>query len=131
MTTLHLMVACPAVASWNWRALPALRLSADDLQLSLSGDDMADHNARHGAVEVALWPLALQALRAGAEAILDFGFWSRTERDIPRPCRGAGFCLPPARPARSRTGRASPPDHPAPPRLHPDRSRPCHQCRAL
>ena len=88
MTTLHLMVGLPGVGKTTLalqlaRELPALRLSADDLQLALFGDDMAhpDHNARHDAIEAALWPIAVQALQAGADVILDFGFWSRTERD--------------------------------------------------
>jgi predicted kinase len=99
MTTLHLMVGLPGVGKTTLaltlaRDLPALRLSADDLQLALFGDDMAhpDHNARHDAIEAALWPLALGALRAGADVILDFGFWSRAERQHLRALAAdAGF----------------------------------------
>jgi predicted kinase len=87
MSMLHLMVGLPGSGKTTLalalaRDLPALRLSADDLQLAIFGDDMAhpDHNARHDAIEAALWPLALGALRAGADVILDFGFWSRAER---------------------------------------------------
>ena len=68
MTTLHLMVGLPGVGKTTLalelaQSLPALRLSADDLQLALYGDDVAhpDHNARHDAIEAALWPLALSA----------------------------------------------------------------------
>ncbi len=96
---LHLMVGLPGSGKTTLalelaRDLPALRLSADDLQLALFGDDMAhpDHNTRHDAIEAALWPLALQALRAGADVILDFGFWSRAERDHLRALAAAqGF----------------------------------------
>ncbi len=99
MTTLHLMVGLPGVGKTTLalelaQSLPALRLSADDLQLALYGDDLAhpDHNARHDAIEAALWPLALGALRAGADVILDFGFWSRDERQHMRALAGAaGF----------------------------------------
>jgi predicted kinase len=99
MTTLHLMVGLPGVGKTTLalelaQSLPALRLSADDLQLALFGDDVShpDHNARHDAIEAALWPLALGALRAGADVILDFGFWSRGERQHLRALAAAcGF----------------------------------------
>lgn len=84
---LHLMVGLPGVGKTHAalalaQSLPALRLSADDLQLALFGDDTAhpDHDRRHDAIEAALWPLALQALQAGAQVILDFGFWTAQER---------------------------------------------------
>lgn len=84
---LHLMVGLPGTGKTTLalalaQSLPALRLSADDLQLTLYGDDTAhpDHGRRHDAIEAALWPLALQALQAGAQVILDFGFWSAAER---------------------------------------------------
>ena len=87
MSVLHLMVGLPgagktALALQLARDLPALRLSADDLHLALFGDDMDDpaHGPRHDAIEAALWPLALQALQAGAAVVLDFGFWARAER---------------------------------------------------
>ncbi len=91
MARLHLMVGLPGVGKTRMalalqRDLPALRLSADDLQLALYGDDVGhpDHNSRHDTIEAALWPLAISALRAGADVILDFGFWSRVERDAVR-----------------------------------------------
>lgn len=84
---LHLMVGLPGqgkttLALQLARTLPALRLSADDLQLALFGDDTAhpDHDRRHDAIEAALWPLAVNALQAGAQVILDFGFWTAAER---------------------------------------------------
>jgi predicted kinase len=87
MTALHLIVGLPGqgkttLALHLARDLPALRLSADDLQLAVFGDDVADpaHGTRHDAFEAALWPLAVQAMQAGAQVILDFGFWSRAER---------------------------------------------------
>ena len=84
---LHLMVGLPGVGKTTLalqlaRDLPALRLSADDLQLALYGDDTThpDHDRRHDAIEAALWPLAVNALKAGAQVILDFGFWTAQER---------------------------------------------------
>ena len=76
------------------RDLPGLRLSADDVQLAVFGDDMGhpDHNARHDAIEAALWPVAFDALRAGVDVIMDFGFWGRDERAAIRDrAAAAGF----------------------------------------
>jgi predicted kinase len=88
MARLHLMVGLPGVGKTRralalQRDLPALRLSADDLHLALFADDARhpDHNLRHDRIEAVLWPMALAALRAGADVVLDFGFWSRQERD--------------------------------------------------
>jgi predicted kinase len=99
LTALHLMVGLPGVGKTTLALqlahdLPALRLSADDLQLTLYGDDVQDpaHNQRHDAIEAALWPLAVQAMQAGAQVILDFGFWSRAERaDVRTRAAALGF----------------------------------------
>lgn len=84
---LHLMVGLPGqgkttLALTLARDLPALRLSADDVQLALYGDDVddPDHGPRHDRIEAALWPLAVNAMQAGAQVILDFGFWTAQER---------------------------------------------------
>lgn len=91
MSTLYLLVGLPGVGKSTVavdmaRSLPALRLSADDLQLAIFGPDLdhPDHNARHDAFEAALWSIALDALNAGTDVILDFGFWGRGERDAAR-----------------------------------------------
>ena len=57
----------------------ALRLTPDDWILAL-GIDPYDEPQR-AVVEQIQWDLARRALELGASVILDFGFWSRRERD--------------------------------------------------
>jgi hypothetical protein len=68
----------------------ALRLTVDEWHVRLFGMDVEDHsddadlaihNARHGAIESLLWETASRALLLGVNVILDFGFWSKRERD--------------------------------------------------
>ncbi len=95
MTTLHLMVGLPGSGKTTLaRRLElehaALRLSVDDWHVRLFGMDYGDdldpaalalHDARHGAIEALLWETAERALALRTSVILDFGFWSRAERD--------------------------------------------------
>jgi predicted kinase len=87
LATLHLMVGLPCsgkttLARQLEQQLPALRLTPDDWQLRLFGQDFdhPEHDARHDLIEALLWELAARALVLGADVILDFGFWSRAER---------------------------------------------------
>ena len=61
----------------------ALVLTPDLWQLKLFGDDVGDpaHDARHTAVEEIMWDVAERVLAMGGDVVLDFGFWSREERD--------------------------------------------------
>jgi predicted kinase len=61
----------------------ALRLTPDEWQVRLFGQDVEhpEHNARHDLIEAMLWALAARALTLGTNVILDFGFWSRAERE--------------------------------------------------
>lgn len=88
MATLHLMVGLPCSGkSTRARALGeefnALVLTPDLWQLKLFGDDAGDpaHDARHTAVEEIMWDVAERVLAMGGSVVLDFGFWSREERD--------------------------------------------------
>jgi predicted kinase len=65
------------------RELPALRLTPDEWQIRLFGQDAEEpeHNARHSLIEAMLWNIASQALELGMNVILDFGFWARQERE--------------------------------------------------
>ncbi|OEO29483.1 hypothetical protein VW23_026050 [Devosia insulae DS-56] len=95
MATLHLMVGLPGSGKTTLaRELEvdyaALRLTVDEWHVRLFGMDVEDHsddadlaihNARHGAIEALLWETASRALVLGVNVILDFGFWSRRERD--------------------------------------------------
>jgi len=94
MATLHLMVGLPCSGKTTAaRALAtqysALRLTTDEWHISLFGDDFSEaddpdhsrHNARHSKLEALLWELATQSLARGTSVILDFGFWTKAERD--------------------------------------------------
>ncbi|MBP7694598.1 MAG: ATP-binding protein [Anaerolineales bacterium] len=88
MATLHLMVGLPCSGKTTLaRRLEieraALRLTPDEWQVRLFGQDVADpeHDVRHAVIESLLWELAARALALGTSVILDFGFWSRAERE--------------------------------------------------
>ena len=88
MATLHLMVGLPCSGKTTLaRRLEfersALRLTPDEWQVPLFGQDAAEpeHNARHGLIEAMLWDVAARVLVLGTNVILDFGFWSREERE--------------------------------------------------
>jgi predicted kinase len=58
---------------------PALRLTPDEWMGPLFG---AGHDEpKRAVVESLMWEVAARALRLGIDAILDFGFWGRWERD--------------------------------------------------
>lgn len=95
MATLHLMVGLPGSGKTTLaRKLEvehsALRLTLDEWHIRLFGGDVHDesdeadwstHNARHSTIEELLWEAASRVLVLGLDVILDFGFWSRDERD--------------------------------------------------
>jgi predicted kinase len=88
MATLYLMVGLPCSGKTTLaRALEqkhsALRLTPDEWQVRLFGQDAADpqHDARHSLIEALQWEVAERALALGTNVILDFGFWARVERE--------------------------------------------------
>ncbi|MEO6397365.1 MAG: AAA family ATPase [Tepidiformaceae bacterium] len=88
MATLHLIVGLPCsgkstLARKLELELPALRLTPDEWQIPLFGQDAEDpeHDARHGVIEGLLWNVARRTLELGTNVILDFGFWAREERE--------------------------------------------------
>ena len=67
--------------------LPALRLTADEWLHELYPDITtaeAEEGTARGRVERLQWPLALRALQLGCDVVLDWGLWSRDERDLYR-----------------------------------------------
>ncbi len=88
MATLHLMVGLPCsgkttLARTLERKHSALRLTPDEWQVRLFGQDAADpqHDARHSLIEALQWEVAERALALGIDVVLDFGFWTREERE--------------------------------------------------
>ena len=84
MTTLILMCGLPGAGKTTLarsleRERDALRLTPDDWILAL-GIDPYDEPQR-AVVEQLQWDVAMRALELGTSVILDFGFWSRRERD--------------------------------------------------
>ena len=63
--------------------LAALRLSPDEWITRLYGADISGEelDAVRDPVEAALWDLAARVLVLGVDVILEFGFWSRGERE--------------------------------------------------
>jgi predicted kinase len=61
----------------------ALRLTPDEWILRLFGADLSTEtlDALRDPMEAHLWLLASRALELGVDVILDYGFWSRGERD--------------------------------------------------
>ncbi len=88
MATLHMMVGLPGSGKTTEakeleQAHHALRLTPDEWQFFLFGHDISDpeHDARHTKVEELMWEVAVKVLQAGCDVILDFGFWTKSERD--------------------------------------------------
>jgi predicted kinase len=61
----------------------ALRLTPDEWITRLFGVDLTLEalDAARDPVEAVLWDLAARVLVLGVDVVLDFGFWSRAERD--------------------------------------------------
>jgi hypothetical protein len=64
----------------------ALRLTPDEWITALLGADPAPErlDAYRAPIEALLWGVAARALALSVDVILDFGFWSRAERDAYR-----------------------------------------------
>jgi len=88
IATLHLICGLPCsgkttLAKQIERERSALRLTPDEWIARLFGAELAGEalDAARDPMEAALWDLAARVLALGVDVILDFGFWSRRERD--------------------------------------------------
>jgi len=86
--TLHLIVGLPGAGKTTLarrleRELPALRLTPDEWIGPLYGERLTqpELDAVRDPVENVQWRVAARALSLGASVILDFGFWTRGERE--------------------------------------------------
>ena len=57
--------------------LNAVILNSDELTLALP----FDHDETYPIIRPYLWRKAVEVARAGANVVLDFGFWTRADRD--------------------------------------------------
>jgi len=88
MPTLHLTCGLPCSGKTTMgKALElersALRLSPDEWITTLYGSQISgkELDAARDPVERALWELAARVLVLGLDVILEYGFWSRSERE--------------------------------------------------
>ena len=88
MAILHLMIGLPCsgkttLAKQLEFELKALRLTPDEWQRHLFGQDAThpEHDERHTKIEELLWNVAASALKLNTDVILDFGMWTKCERD--------------------------------------------------
>lgn len=88
MATLHMMVGLPGSGKTTEAKrleyeYKALRLTPDEWQYFLFGHDTSDqeHDERHNKIEELMWEVAVKVLKSGVDVILDFGFWTKSERD--------------------------------------------------
>ena len=103
MATLHLMIGLPYSGKTTYARklagdINALVFTPDVWHLQLFGDDVghAAHDERHERIETIMWDAAVDVLKMGGSVILDYGFWSRIERDDYRnraKTLGVGFKL--------------------------------------
>lgn len=63
------------------RERPALRFGEDDWILPLYGEEGIHDDSRRDAIKALQWRVAVQAARLGVDVVLDWGAWSRSERD--------------------------------------------------
>jgi predicted kinase len=88
MATLHLICGLPGAGKTTLamkleRSLPALRLTPDEWITQILGPrpPRPQLDAARDPFEALQWQVAARALELGLDVILDFGFWSRAERE--------------------------------------------------
>ncbi len=84
MSTLHLICGLPGsgkttLAKRLELEQSALRLAPDEWMARIVGDGYDEE--KRSVVEAVQWEIAARVLSLGVNVILEFGFWSRRERD--------------------------------------------------
>lgn len=66
------------------KTIPAVRLTHDDLMVKLYGRNMpyAEFHPNYDKVDTVLWDLAEKIIKTGTDVIMDYGFWSHSDRDM-------------------------------------------------
>lgn len=85
--TIHLMhgfigFGKTTVANTLAKEIPAVCLTHDDFMVKLYGRNMpyADFSANYKRVDDLIWEMAEKIIKTGADVIMDYGFWSHTDR---------------------------------------------------
>ena len=63
------------------RERPALRLAEDDWMVQLFGSTTGSGEAQRDAIKQVQWEIAVQVAQLSRDVVLDWGFWSRAERE--------------------------------------------------
>jgi len=87
MATIHLMQGFigfgkTTVAHKLEKEIPAVCLTHDDFMVKLYGRNQpeADFKANYKKVDELLWEMAEKIIKAGADVIMDYGFWAHNDR---------------------------------------------------
>lgn len=86
MATVFLICGLPGsgkstLASKLERERPALRLSEDEWMTRFYASENGQNHENRELIKAVQWETAARALRLGVDVVLDWGFWSRAERD--------------------------------------------------
>ena len=93
MPALHLLCGLPGSGKTTFAHRLASNesvvvLGSDEWMARLFGSECADNDDLRGRVSKLQWDIARQALTAGANVVLDWGFWFRSEREEFRALAG-------------------------------------------
>src|SRR5687767_2139439 len=87
--TIHLLCGLPGAGKTTLAKqleadLPALRLTEDEWVLRLFPPDAPNDDTVRVPIKTVQWDIAVRAIQLGSHVVLDWGVWSREERDAYR-----------------------------------------------